>query len=210
MPLDRRRASWGWCVLMSIACAVGLAAQRPSSTAESLLRRAIDKETVEGDEPGALRDYQEVVDKFLVTDRATAATALWRMAELLHSMGDDAKAKTLYQRLVQKFPDQKDVANRAAARLREGRTEPVRASRTIWTLPPDADAYRVSRDGRYIPFVDWSKSGNGNLFLRDLVSSTNQRLTMTGNGEDQFASAAVVSPDSRFVVYGWCSCKDGR
>src|SRR5262245_48457585 len=99
MPWDRRRASWRWCVLMSIACAVGLAGQRPSSTAESLLRRAIDKENVAGDVPGALRDYQEVVDRFLLTDRTTAATALWRMAELYRSMGD-AKAQAIYQRLV--------------------------------------------------------------------------------------------------------------
>lgn len=194
-------------MLMSIACAVGLAAQQPTSTAESLLRRAIDNETEVGDEPGALRDYQEVVDKFLLTDRTDAATALWRMAELHQSMGDDAKAQTIYERLVQEFSDQKEVANRAAARLRERRTE---APRTIWTLPRDADAYRVSRDGGYIPFVDWSKSGKGNLFIRDLVSGTNRRLTTTGNGEERFATAAVVSSDSRFVAYGWCSCKEGR
>jgi Tol biopolymer transport system component len=179
----------------------GLAAQRPES-AQALLRAAIDKETVDGDVRGAIVLYQAIVDRFLETDRATVAKALMHMAGA-HERFGNAEARRIYQRLVSQFPDQREAAAAAQRRLGARAPEPGLSSRRVWTLPADAWLHSVSRDGRSALFTAWSKQGN--LFIRDLVSGTDQQLTHSTDHE-QHADAAVASRDGMRVAYGWCSC----
>jgi len=71
----------------------------------------------------------------------------------------------------------------------------------------------ISRDGRYLAYVDW---GHGDLFLHDFASDTNRRLTdtatdsMPGPKVEQFALQASLSMDGRHVAYTWYRGDRGR
>ncbi len=81
-------AAW----LLCLVC--GLPAQS-SDSAEALLRAAIDKEVVDGDLRTAIKQYQAIVDGFGKIDRASAATALLRMADAYQRLGDTQSRKAV-------------------------------------------------------------------------------------------------------------------
>jgi Tol biopolymer transport system component len=91
------------------------------------------------------------------------------------------------------------------------------ATRQVWTLPPRAEIFggAVSPDGRYIPYIDWAPEHHGDLFLHDLTTGNDRRLTNTaGPGspspEDQFAEEASFSRDGRQLAYTWFDGKKDR
>jgi Tol biopolymer transport system component len=75
-----------------------------------------------------------------------------------------------------------------------------------------ADFYgKVSPDGRYIPYTDWSN--NGDLFSHDLSTGADRRLTNTADdrvgGSGAFAEEAAFSRDCTQIAYAWSNGKDG-
>src|SRR5690348_264885 len=91
-------------------------------------------------------------------------------------------------------------------------------TRQVWTLPPRAEIYRhgsVSPDGRYIPYIDWAPEHHGDLYLHDLATGQNRRITNTaGPGspspEDQFAEETAFSRDGKQLAYTWFDGKKDR
>lgn len=80
------------------------------------------------------------------------------------------------------------------------------AARQIWLTSPSQEPGAVSRDGRYIAFTDWT---TGDLFVRDVSTGTNRRLTDSRGAESgDFAETAAISPDNRLVAYHWFSGKE--
>ena len=65
----------------------------------------------------------------------------------------------------------------------------------------------VSRDGRFLSYVDWS---TGDLAIRDLKTGENRRLTNKGSWleSNEFANNSTISPESTQVAYAWLN-KDG-
>jgi len=83
---------------------------------DALLRDALFAEAADRDLAKAEKGYREIIERF-DGNRAYAATALLRLAEMLDKRGEKAEAEKLFARVVQEFPDQEAVAKVARVRL---------------------------------------------------------------------------------------------
>ena len=202
-------------ILAVVVCALAFVAPpapgQKNSQQETLLQRAIQKETVDGDLTSAIKMYKEIVAN-PGANRAVAARALVHMGQCYEKLGD-AQARKAYEQVVREFSDQAEVAAEARARLGAlaatagaagGSTMAVRR---VWA-GPDVDAMgQVSPDGRFLSFTDWE---TGDLAIHDLTTGENRRITRKGawwpSGE--YAEESIVSPDSRQIAYNWYN-KDG-
>jgi Tol biopolymer transport system component len=83
-----------------------------------LLRAAIEKEEVDGDLPGAIELYKQIVAKF-GESRAIAAQALLRLGGCYEKLGEEQSslAQKTFEKLVADYPDQKDAVSAAKAKL---------------------------------------------------------------------------------------------
>ena len=178
-------------------------AQQSAAQTEKLLASAQHKATIDGDLKGAIEDYKKIVAG-AGANRALAAQALVRMAECYQKLGD-SESRRIYERVTREYADQKDFAALAHARL--GASTPTSTgmmSRRITSVPVGGVGYgTVSPDGRYFPYTNWD---NGDLFLRDLVTGADRRMTNVSAlyaKESQFAVQAAFSKDGRQVAYGW-------
>lgn len=175
-------------------------------TPESMLGAALHQEEVQGDLKGAIAAYQKVAATPGVS-RKTAAEALVRMGQCYEKLGD-AEARKIYERVVNSYSDQQELAARARLRLaslREPSTSPAAmTARRVWAGPGVDTGGAPSLDGRYLSYVDWTTS---DLAIRDLATGQNRRLTNKHGGYPYFST---ISPDSRQVAYSWCCTTDGR
>ena len=193
--------------------AVMMAGQR---TADVALRAAVETETVRGDVKGAIEQYKQIVETYGKSDRPIAAQALLRMAEACQKLGD-SQAQTIYQRVIREYPDQKQAAALARARVDgtgAGGRDSRMVARQVWTAPPGGDIYgTVSRDGRLIPYVNWDESGN--LFVHDLATGSDRRITNTASDAQagvsgDYAEESTFSRDGKQLAYSWFKGKDRR
>ena len=150
-----------WLLMLSIS----VLAQR-SDAAQALLRAATDLAQVHGDLPGAIRQYEAIVERFAKTDRATAVHALLGMADAHQKLGH-ADAAKIYARIVREYPEQ--IAAVATARTRLAALEPARTPRASGPLctkcvGPFFHSFTLSPDGRWFGYTD----ANNNLMSRDL------------------------------------------
>lgn len=185
-------------LLPAVACAVALIAAQGDGA--SALEAARTKAMLDGDLRAAIRQYQEIAERYR-SDGRIAAQALMHMAECYQKLGD-AQAETIYQRIVREYSNQKEAAV-ARARLGGGRTTAaVKGDRVVWK-GRKADLFgTVSPDGRYLSYVDWDTTGN--LMLRDLASNTDR--TLTGNrshGEYGVAEWSTISRKGDLVAFAW-------
>ena len=185
--------------------AIGLAAQKTDS-AQALLRAATDKATVDGDLNAAITQYQAIVDQYAKTDHGAAATALLRMAEAHQKLGD-ARATTVYERLVRDYGDQREqvavARGRLAALQPSARSQTTQVARQIWAGNVSmGGGGRPSPDGRYLSFTERE---TGDLAVRDLITNTSRHVTNTGGwvASGDYATGSVISPDGRQVAYEW-------
>jgi Tol biopolymer transport system component len=201
-------------VLVAIALLFGAwrvnttyARQSTAPTAKALYQQALHEEEATGNLKAAIALYERAVSA--KPDRALAAQALLRMADCHQRLGD-AESRKIYEQVVTQYADQKESA--AAARARLGLAEKIASSkqlssRRVWAVPGTGPVIwgTVSHDGRYLPYVDWTPDkGNGDLFLHDLMSGTDRRLTNDvktyGN---EFAGRSAFSKDDKQLVYSW-------
>jgi Tol biopolymer transport system component len=183
-----------------------------SSSARALLEAARKIEIVDGDLKTAIQKYQNVV-KVAGSDRAVAVQALVRMGECYQKLGD-AEARKIFEQVVREYGDQKDAVAIARARLgsRADGSDARMSFRQIWQLPDDGTRGgeingTVSRDGRFLPYVDWAQYGN--LFVHDFSSGTDRQLTTTATDGlpnaklEQFALDTSFSRDGHLLAYSW-------
>src|SRR5687768_15653430 len=106
--------------IMFIAGLVAAGAQiitaQQNPALDKLFAGAQHKATVEGDLKGAVEDYKAIVARAGV-NRAVAAEALLRMAEVYRTLGD-AEARSTYERIVRDYADQKEAVTIARTWLR--------------------------------------------------------------------------------------------
>ena len=95
---------------------VPLLADEAANPTAKLLREALFAEQADRDIAKAEKGYREIIKNF-ESDRAYAATAILRLAEILHQRGDTAAAEKWFARVLQEFPDQEEIAKVARTRL---------------------------------------------------------------------------------------------
>ena len=75
----------------------------------------------------------------------------------------------------------------------------------IWNGPEVTLLGGVSRDGRFLSYVDPSSR---NLAIHEIASGKNRILTHAPAASGEFGYFSAISPDSRRVAYAWFN-KDG-
>ncbi|MBI5084197.1 MAG: PD40 domain-containing protein [Acidobacteria bacterium] len=183
-------------------------AQAPSAQANVTLQRAMRKETLEGDLKGAIALYGKAVAE-AKGDRATAAKALIRMAECHQKLGN-AESRRVYERVVREYADQKEAAALAHTRLSDGGTfAQAKGDRALWTGPKVDLFGRVSQDGRFISFTDWSEGAA--VAIHDLRTGMDRQLVKAGFGSSGYIGGAqfsTFSKDGKQIAYEWYDSKN--
>jgi dipeptidyl aminopeptidase/acylaminoacyl peptidase len=152
-------------ILAAIAVGVPVTAQRVSES-ELLLREALHKQQVQGDLPGAIKIYRQIVSA-TNTNRAVAARALLELAGCYEKLGQQAEA--VYQRIVRDFGDQ-PVAVQARARLaalRPAALAPAMTLRKLEVVGEDIVDI-VHTDGERAVFLAGEPEGGLSLEFGDL------------------------------------------
>jgi hypothetical protein len=73
------------------------------------------------------------------------------------------------------------------------------APRLVWSGPEVTLLGSVSRDGRFLSYVDPTR----NIALREIASGHRRTLTHRPEGSGEFGYFSAISPDSRKVAYAW-------
>jgi Tol biopolymer transport system component len=195
-------------ILTTSAIAIGIGVGARQNGGEVALRAAIERQTMAGDVRGAMAAYRELAND---PDRAVAAQARLHLAAAFEAIGDTSQARAEYERLSERFADHPAAAE-ARARLAQMPTAGQAASqRAIWTGPYVDLFGQVSPDGRYLTFVDWTRSNN--LMVQDLETGAERSLTDLSpfttpgwkwHGEAEFST---ISKDGTQVAYGWINAE---
>jgi Tol biopolymer transport system component len=191
-----------------------------------LFQKALVKERAVGDVEEALRLYQRIVKEFS-GNHALAAKAELRMGLLYDRLGRKADAQRSYQAVVNQYADQTSEARQARAKIvvvappRRSNNANVRTTtgltaRQVWgdsniamgLFLRGAGPAAISTDGLHLVYV----SSNGALYVRDIPSGENRRLTIVGSAWDmeRVTSGPALSPDGKVVAYRWRFDENGR
>ena len=71
----------------------------------------------------------------------------------------------------------------------------------VWTDVAADTSSRLSPDGRFLTFVDWS---TGELWMRDVETEASRALTADGDWDHSgsYVETALISPDGRKIASG--------
>jgi dipeptidyl aminopeptidase/acylaminoacyl peptidase len=174
--------------LAAIVIGVPVTAQRVSES-ELLLREALHKQQVQGDLPGAIKIYQQIVSA-RNGDRSVTGRALLALAGCYEKLGQQAEA--VYQRIIRDFGDQ-PVAVQARARLAALRPATPAPAVTLRKLETPPDVWDVLRtDGQRAVFLGGSVE-DPTLLFGDLAGKEKRTVGPA-------PARASISPDLSAVV----------
>lgn len=199
-------------ILILVTAALILALCAGTALAQSgydLFQKALVKERAIGDVEEALRLYQRIVKEFS-GNHALAAKAELRMGLLYDRLGRKADAQRAYQAVVNQYADQANEAQQARTKIvvaaartrgRHPSTSPA-AYHVAWKAPGHRTyPSKVSPDGRYISYENVDQGDD--LFLHDLVTGVDRRLTKATNENEEAWGESAFSRDSKQLAYGW-------
>ena len=186
---------------IAIATALALSSPIGAQSAHELFQQALSKERAEGNLQEAIKLYQRVVDT-ASTDHALAAKALLQLGRCYEQLGN-AEARSAYERLIARYPDQTDAVAQAKSRLASLVRTPTGggARMAVQRLPEvsnQATPLTVSPDGNKA--IVWDFSTGQNLALYDFSKKQTRRLTDI-DWPKGLVWFAVWSPDTRRVAY---------
>jgi Tol biopolymer transport system component len=181
--------------VLAVALAGQLVAAQQADEAERQLRAAMNTAMVDGNLAAAIEQYKALSARYEKTNRRVAATALVRLAECYQKLGD-AKAQSIYERLLREYADQPQAASIARERV-ASHSGVGSAEVTMRALPNSAVLPgNVTPDARYLTFTSWD---DGQLYLRDLQSGVDRALTRR---HDFNIGIPAISRDGTRVAYG--------
>ena len=188
----------------SIVIATALALTSPiiAQSAHELFQQALSKERAEGNLGEAIKLYQRVVDA-ASSDHALAAKALLQLGRCYEQLGN-AEARTAYERLIARYPDQAELVAQAKSRLAVLVRVPTSATSAGMVVKPlpaidiPSNLVAVAPDDTKAIIVDYSRGQN--IVLYDFSKKQRRFLTELDwlMGWTYFA---VWSPDARRVAY---------
>ncbi len=157
------------------------------------LQAAIQRETVQGDIEGALKQYERILSR-AGSDRETAARALLRIGQCHEKLGN-AEARKAYERLVREFGDQKDAAEAKSRLAALGGGARSAGERVLYASDRIADA-RSSRDGKFVGFLC-----GGAICVLDTASGAVKTAVAAPSNRQARHWRPLVSPDGSMVAY---------
>jgi Tol biopolymer transport system component len=191
-------------VCFGLALSLAPASPRQArSEQEVQLQRAIQKENFDGDLKGAIEQYKKIIDA-RGTPRGVAARAMLQLGGCYEKLGNAsiADARKTFEKLLNEFPDQSELANQARAHLatlpQTGKPATDRLTdQLIWKAPQGHTIQGVSKDGRHV------LCGNGGtiLWMHDLANGNDRELVNLAKNQGGVWRDPVISPDGKSVVY---------
>ena len=181
-----------------------------SSAASVLFEKAKFTMETKGDLEGAIRLFNEIIEKHQEEREYAAKSQLY--IGLCYEKQGKEKAREAYQRVIREYADQQEVAAEARTRL-DAFEQAVSLARPLGMIvrkvQTDSTGWgnAISPDGRYIAY----KYGSGDLAVYDQDSGKKRYLTDTASlkeSEEQYAVDLKWSPDSKQIVYSWYSKQD--
>jgi len=196
-------------ILLPIFALVLMASEcQASSEASVLFEKAKFTMVTKGDLHGAIELFNEIIAKYPGEREYAAKSQLY--IGLCYEKQGKQQAQKAYQRVIQEYADQREVAAQARTRL-AALERPVSAPepkgmlvRKVLTDPNFGveGLGEISPDGRFFSYVDWD---TGDLAVYEQATGKKRRLTDKGPWEEstEFALFSRWSPDSKQIVYNW-------
>ena len=166
------------------------------------LERARKMEVIDGNPEGAIKLYQEVVARY-GTQRAVLADALVGMARSYQKIGDP-EARKLYARVLQDYPDQRNAAALAAARLASLGTTTANDVSPQSVLKPKSTgpfSIPVNLEARAAYDMLADRAGVNAVFYPGFVPET--PVTLRVANLDIFAALDAVSAQTGNFWFAW-------
>jgi Tol biopolymer transport system component len=181
-----------------VATALALTTPVRAQSGHELFQQALSKERAEGKLQEAIALYQRVVE-VASSDHALAARALLQLGRCYEQLGS-TEARSAYERLIARYPDQADLVTQAKTRLAAlVRTSPSPTSMTVRPLPDVREmTLAVTLDATKAIVRDFSKGQN--LALHDFSTKQTRLLTHL-EWNMGLIDFPVWSPDARRVAY---------
>jgi Tol biopolymer transport system component len=189
-------------VTVVLGLTVVVSAQR-GNDAETLLGQGLHLED-EGDCKEAIRIYERVLQQKDAA-RNVAARASLHIAYCQERLGS-RDARATYEALLERYPEQLDVAAQANARvavLTAQRPGAGMTRRHVWTEDPGRPALLLaaSPEGQYLAFAALTRDFK--LILRDLVNHVERPFPMHPDEDGTPGGLAAFSRDGSRLVYSW-------
>jgi len=194
-------------VVLAVLLNSGDLTASPPSTSE-LLEKAIFTEETVGDLKAAIEIYRQILIES-EANRSHVAQARYRLGMCHLKLGEKQEAVAAFQKLLDLFPEQKELAAQARARMSAlGHPTAAMAIRKLPMTSPGGMGM-PSPDGRYLSDVNWAA---GNMAVHDLKTGEFRDLTDEGTWKDpiKFGDVSIWSPDSRQIAYCWIDRDGGR
>jgi tetratricopeptide (TPR) repeat protein len=173
----------------------------PAAAAESpsvLLQKGIYAEETEGNVDAAIKIYEQIAAES-AANRPVVTQAQYRLAVCYQKKGNKEQAIKVLNDLVQQFPSDAAVVQKARTMLGELGAPPSEAV-SIRKIPLAVDSGRftsISPDGRFVAYVP--KDGYD---LAVCEISTGKVTTVAkGSKDKEPQSKPIFSPDGRWIVY---------
>jgi len=177
-----------------------------SSQASVLFEKAKFTMVTKGDLHGAIELFNEIISKYRGEREYAAKSQLY--IGLCYEKQGKQDAQKAYQKVIQEYADQRDVAAQARTRL-AALERPVSTPepkgmlvRSVSVDPNVGGLGEISPDGRFISFVDWD---TGDLAIQETATGKKRRLTDKGSWDEsgEFALFSKWSPDGKQIAYDW-------
>ncbi len=202
------------CAVFFLVMSLGLVQGKDSQqTAKELYEAAVFKKDADGDMQGAIKLFQEIVEKFS-KNREMAAKAQLQIGMCHEKLGQKSVklAQDAFQKVLDNYPSQSDAVRIAKDKLSRliqiaekelAEVSPkVMTDKKIWAEPETDLEGAPSPDGKYLSYVDWD---TGDLAIYEIATGKKRRLTNEGTWDEpnEFAEFSRWSPDSKQIVYDW-------
>ena len=190
--------------LAAVTAGLLLAAAQKQDQAEVALRAAIDKELIDGDLKAAIEMYKKILAR-PGGNRAAAAKALLHIGQCQEKLGN-AEARKSYEQLLRDYPDQREVAEQARARLSTlvaAVRKPKFRKISIPSKLPRLGSGTLSPDGQKLAFI-----ADGSLWALPVhgeadpdIAGTPVRLTKPMHAWDSYGVGTVWSGDGQWIAF---------